>query len=144
MGTKPAQALVAQLGERLVYTQEVGGSIPSGGTVGEVEVVDTPGCDPGRSGFKSRRSPQPPRRKTVSEMTRIDSGSVQMISQLLADNYVVPCVVQPDGDGIAIVCPLRTSREMRELLAAESFEYVETQEKDYAVFSITNRAALSG
>lgn len=65
-----------------------------------------------------------------------------MISQLLADNSATPCVVQPDGDGVAVVCPSRVASTMRELLTTEHFRYVETVEKDYVVFAISYQGVL--
>ena len=52
------ESLVSSAVEHLHDTQEVEGSTPSRGTVGEAEVVEVPGRDPGVSGFESRRSPQ--------------------------------------------------------------------------------------
>jgi hypothetical protein len=66
-----------------------------------------------------------------------------MISQLLVDNSVIPCVVQPDGDGVAVVCPLRVAGMMRELLTTENFRYIETVEKDYVVFAISYQEVLT-
>lgn len=49
--------------ECLSYKEVAGGSNPSSRTVGEAEVAEAPGCDPGGSGCKSRLSPQ--RRKAM-------------------------------------------------------------------------------
>ena len=44
--------------DRLSHTEDAGGSTPPSSTVAEVEVDDTPGCEPGGSRFESGRSPQ--------------------------------------------------------------------------------------
>ena len=55
--TVPYQTTSTSAADCLPYKEEVGGSSPSSSTVAEVEVVDTPGCDPGGSRFESGRSP---------------------------------------------------------------------------------------
>ena len=49
---------LAQLGERHVYTVDVGGSIPSPPTIngGVVQLVRTPACHAGGREFESRHS----------------------------------------------------------------------------------------
>ena len=53
----PGQRRVGQWPDRLSYKEDAGGSTPPSSTVTEVEVVETPGCGPGRSRFESGRSP---------------------------------------------------------------------------------------
>ena len=46
------------MADRLLHTEDAGGSSPSSSTVAEAEVVETPGRGPGGSRFESGRSPQ--------------------------------------------------------------------------------------
>lgn len=68
--------------------------------------------------------------------------NIPTVSQMMADNHLTPCVVQPDGTGIAVVCPMRISAQVRELLTVKHFAYTETRENDYVVFAIADQVVL--